>query len=235
MDITFNPKPSQISKLYSGRFATPEEKKAMAAQEPEDKVEISHEGQDAVSAAPSEIGFDEMAEKLTARLSSMTKDEFMAMVREQLGGPKQLEANWNAQVDPDGSVWAKSYIDSLASQAQTARDTIEGYYADAYQEALHNPLGNSLTNQLNYIAAKYQCSWSDYFDASMPADQRQWTYTQLRAMITGTGVRLNDPYALAGTGLNSGNMDEIARKAASDKIQALIQQAKEAAGVEDKQ
>lgn len=233
MDITFNPKSSQISKLYSGRFATPEEKEAMAVRKPEDKIEISQEGQDAVSAAPGEIGFDEMAEKLTAQLSSMTKDEFMAMVREQLGEPKQLEINWNAQVDPDGSVWAKSYIDSLASQAQTVRDTIEGYYAGAYQEALHNPLGNSLQNQLNFIAAKYQCSWSDFFDAGMSADQRQWTYTQLRAMITGTGVKLNDPYALAGTGLNSGNMDEIARKAASSKIQELIRQAKETAGAVD--
>lgn len=65
----------------------------------------------------------------------------------------------------------------------------------------------------------------------MPTDQRQWTYTQVKAMLTGSRVALNDPFALAASGLDSKNMDEIARKAAADKINELIQQAKEAAGV----
>lgn len=230
MDITFNPKASQISKLYTARFAKTEEKEAVSAKEPEDQLEISQTGRDATSAAESGIDFDEMAEKLKAQICSLTKEDFFAMVREQLREPKQLEINWNAQVDPDGSVWAKSYIDSLTSQVNTARSTIEDYYSDAYQDAQNSPLGSSLTDRLNYIAAKYQCSWSDYFDTSMPAAQRQWTYSQVRAMLTGARVKLNDPYALAGSGLDVKNMDEAARKAASDKIQELIRQAKEAAG-----
>lgn len=230
MDITFNPRANQISKLYTARFAEPEGKE-VAAKGPEDQVEISRDGRDAASASEGGIGFDEMAEKLAAQIVSMTKEDFMALMREQLGEPKQLEVNWSAQVDPDGSVWAKSYMDSLASQADTARSTIENYYSDAYQDALNSPLGGSLPGQLNYLAAKYQCSWSDYFDAGMPANQRQWTYTQVKAMLTGGRVKLNDPFALAGSGLDVKSMDDMARKAASDKIQELIQQAKEAAGV----
>lgn len=232
MGITFDPRASQVSKLYTARFAEPEEKEdGPVTEEPEDQLEISQEGREAAAQAEGDVGFDEMAERLEAKLSAMTKEDFFAMVREQLGAPKQLEINWNAQVDPDGSVWAKSYIDSLASQAAAARSAIEDYYAGAYQDALNSPLGSSLTDQLNYIAAKYQCSWSDYFDASMPADQRQWTYSQVRAMLTGTGVKLNDPFALADSGLDVKNMDDTARKAAADKIQELVNQAKEAAGV----
>lgn len=230
MDITFNPRANQISKLYTARFAEPEGKE-VAAKGPEDQVEISRDGRDAASASEGGIGFDEMAEKLAAQIVSMTKEDFFAMMREQLGEPKQLEINWNAQVDPDGSVWAKGYIDSLVSQVNTARSTIENYYSDAYQDALNNPLGSSLTGQLNYLAAKYQCSWSDFFDGSMPAGQRQWTYNQVKAMLTGSRVALNDPYALVGSGLDVKSMDDVARKAAADKIQGLIQQAREAAGV----
>lgn len=234
MDITFNPKASQISKLYTARFADSNEKAGTpAAKEPEDQLEISQAGQNAVSVAEGEIGFDEMAEKLAAQISTMTKEEFLAMAREQLGEPKQLEINWNAQVDPDGSVWAKGYIDSLVSQVSTARSAIEDYYTDAYQDAMNSPLGSSLTDRLNYIAAKYQCSWSDYFDNSMPADERQWTYNQVRAMLTGNRVKLNDPYALAGSGLDVKSMDNVARKAASDKIQELIRQTREAARAVD--
>lgn len=230
MDITFNPKASQISSMRAAQFAAPEEQAVTASTEqPQDHMEISQAGQQAV-AEPE--GFDQMAEKLEANLRSMTKEDFMSMVREQLGEQK-LEINWNASVDPDGSVWAKSYIDSLVSQCDTAQETIEGYYADAYQEALNSPLGNLLPNQLNFIAGKYLCSWSDFFDSSMPESERQWTYNQVKAMLTGSRVKLNDPYALVASGLDTKNMDQTARQAAADKISELIQQAKEAAGIQN--
>lgn len=48
MNIMFNPRASQLSKLYTARFADPEEKKAgSTAKEPEDQMEISQEGQEA--------------------------------------------------------------------------------------------------------------------------------------------------------------------------------------------
>lgn len=237
MDITFDPKASQISKLYTGRFATPEEKEAMEAakvetQEPQDKIEISQKGRDAVSAAPDEIDFDEMAKKTNAWLSSMTQDEFMDLMREQLGEPEQLEINWVAVVDPDHMIWTKTYADSMLSQCKEVAGVIKDYYADAYQDAMNSPLGNSLTQRLNYIAAKYLCSWSDYYDASIPDGERPWLYDQLSRMLTGRRVVLNDPYALAGTGLNQdGSIDKNARKAATDKIEELIRQAKAEAGI----
>lgn len=92
-----------------------------------------------------------------------------------------------------------------------------------------------LPGQLNFIAAKYQCSWTDFFDAGMLADERQWTYIQVRAMLTGTGLRLNDPYALKDIHIPANEETaKIARQAADDKISQLIRQAREASGVSAK-
>ena len=232
MSVTFDPsRPSsnQISKLHTGRFATPEEKavrEAAKAQGSQDKIEISQEGRDAVSDAPpqdGETGWEKQLEKIDAWLSSTTKEEFMDLVREQLGEPQQLEVNWAAAVDPDHTIYSKAYMDSLVSQCKEVQNVIEDYYSDAYQEALHNPMGDPLM----FIAAKYKCSWSDYYDAGIPDNERQWMYDQVRRMLTGRRVSLADPYALAGTGLNQGNsIDKIAKKAATDKMQELIRQAK---------
>lgn len=206
MEIMFNPGARQISPMRTARFAVPEEKADQSAEQSQDKLELSPEGRQAAEEAP---GLDHS-------WVNMTKDELMSMVREQLGEQK-LEVNWNAAVDPDGQIWCKSYFD---------------YYADPYQEALNSPLGRDLPSQLNFIAGKYQCSWSDYFDASMPAGERQWTYTQVRAMLTGSGLRLNDPYALKD--IHIPTVEETAknaRQAADDKINTLVRQAKEASGI----
>ena len=231
MDITFTPLSSQISPMRSAQFAAPAEKASKSAGRAQDQMEMSQAGQQA--ATETEVpDLEQIREKLEANLGSMTKDEFMSAIREQLGEQK-LEVNWNATVDPDGQIWCKAYFDSYASQVTQFRDaaesTIKDYYAGAYQEALHSPLGSSLPQQLNFIAAKYQCSWSDYFDASMPAGERQWTYTQVRAMLTNTGLRLNDPYALKDIHIPTAEeTSKTARQAADDKISALVQQAKAA-------
>ena len=84
---------------------------------------------------------------------------------------------------------------------------------------------------MNFIAAKYQCSWSDFFDASIPADQRQWTYTQVRAMLTGTGLRLNDPFALKDISIPTvEETSKIAKQEADSTIRQLAGQAKEQNG-----
>lgn len=235
MDITFNPLASQISPLRTGRFAAPEEKEAKAAGTAQDKLDISREGRQTLAGTEAGSDLEQFSQRLETALSSMTKEEFMSMVREQLGEQK-LEVNWNAAVDPDGQIWCRAYFDSYASQAVQFRDTAESaikdYYAGAYQEALNSPLGRDLPSQLNFIAAKYQCSWSDYFDASMPAGQRQWTYTQVRAMLTGSGLRLNDPYALKDIHIPTNEeTTQNARQAANNKINELIRQAQEAAGI----
>ena len=218
MSVTFNPQVGQVSALRSFQRVKTKEKTAETGSQSQDQLEISAEGQR--STAP-------------FSLNGMTADDFMAKVQEQLGEQK-LEVNWNATVDPDGQIWCKAYFESYVSQAmefkQTAESAIKDYYAGAYQEALNS--SPSLPQQLNFIAAKYQCSWSDYFDASMPAAQRQWTYTQLHAMLTGTSLRLNDHFALKNIHIpNFEETTEIARKAADDKISELVRQAKEASGI----
>ena len=215
MDVTFTPQADRISPMRTARFAAPAEKETKSASQTQDKLEISRDGRQTI-------------EKAEVDLSAMTKDEFISMVREQLGEQK-LEVNWNAAVDPDGQIWCKAYFDSYVSQAMefkhTAESAIRDYYAGAYQEALNSH--PSLPQQLNFIAAKYLCSWSDRFDASIPADERQWTYTQVKAMLTGTGLRLNDPYALKDIHIpTSEETTKTARQAADDKISELILQAK---------
>ena len=236
MSVTFDPSrpsPDQISALRSGRFATPEEKaarEAAKAQEPQDKIEISQDGRDAAATeAPAGDGstdWEEHMTKVDAWLSSMTKEEFMDLVREQLGDPEQLEVNWVATVDPDHMIYTKAYVDSFVSQCKEVRGVIEDYYSDAYQEALHDP------DSLSFLSSKYLWSGSKHFDGSIPANERRWIYDQVRRMLTGRRVCLADPYALAGTGLNQGDsIDRIAKQAAEDKIEELIRQAKAEAGI----
>lgn len=235
MDITFNPLARQISSIRTGRFAVSEEKEVKAAGQSQDQMEISQEGRQAAAESEGEPGLDQFCKTLETTLSGVTKDGLMSMVREQLGEQK-LEVNWNATVDPDGQIWCRAYFDSYVSQVTQFRDTAESaikdYYSGAYREALNNPLGQDLPSQLNFIAAKYQCSWSDYFDASMSAGERQWTYTQVRAMLTGTGLRLNDPFALKDIHIPTAEeTTKIAKQAADNRISELVRQAKATSGI----
>ena len=217
MNVTPIYNTGQLALIRNARSAPSQEH--TAAGQSQDQLELSQEGRQ-VSA---------QAEK--AALLDMTKEDIMSMAQEQLE-EQRLEINWNASVDPDGQIWCKAYFDSYTTQAVQFRDTaenaIQDYYAAPYQEALNNPLGSSLPQQLNFIAAKYQCSWSDFFDASIPADQRQWTYTQVRAMLTGTGLRLNDPFALKDISIPTvEETSKIAKPEADNTIRQLVRQAKE--------
>ena len=220
MNVTPIYNTGQLALIRNARSAPSQEH--TAAGQSQDQLELSQEGRQ-VSA---------QAEK--AALLDMTKEDIMSMAQEQLE-EQRLEINWNASVDPDGQIWCKAYFDSYTTQAVQFRDTaenaIQDYYAAPYQEALNNPLGSSLPQQLNFIAAKYQCSWSDFFDASIPADQRQWTYTQVRAMLTGTGLRLNDPFALKDISIPTvEETSKIAKQEADNTISQLAGQAKEQNG-----
>lgn len=228
MNVAATPLARQISPLRSARFASQEKSETKVVSQSQDKMDISLEGQQAAAREPNSNS--QGWGNFEINLGQMTKDEFMSAIREQLGEQK-LEVNWNATVDPDGQIWCKAYFDSYASQVTqfraTAESTIKDYYDGAYQEALNSPLGQELPSQLNFIAAKYQCSWSDYFDTNMPADERQWTYTQLRAMLTGASLRLNDPFALKGIHIPTNEeITKAAVQAADDKISQLVYQAK---------
>ncbi|MCI8687949.1 MAG: hypothetical protein HFF57_06490 [Lawsonibacter sp.] len=216
MDITSILQAGQLSPMRPAKFTAPADQEQTTPGCSLDRMDISQGGRQAAD----------------LNLNGITAEAFMEQVHQQLGEQK-LEVNWNAAVDPDGQIWCKAYFDSYVSQATQFRDAaesaIKSHYAGAYQEALNSPLGRDLTGQLNFLAAKYQCSWSDYFDASIPAGERQWTYTQVRAMLTNTGLRLNDPYALKDIHVPTAEeTSKTARQAADDKISALVQQAKAA-------
>lgn len=216
MDITSILQAGQLSPMRPAKFTAPADQEQTTPGCSLDRMDISQGGRQAAD----------------LNLNGITAEAFMEQVHQQLGEQK-LEVNWNAAVDPDGQIWCKAYFDSYVSQATQFRDAaesaIKSHYAGAYQEALNSPLGRDLTGQLNFLAAKYQCSWSDYFDAGIPAGERQWTYTQVRAMLTNTGLRLNDPYALKDIHVPTAEeTSKTARQAADDKISALVQQAKAA-------
>ena len=216
MDITSILQAGQLSPMRPAKFTAPADQEQTTPGCSLDRMDISQGGRQAAD----------------LNLNGITAEAFMEQVHQQLGEQK-LEVNWNAAVDPDGQIWCRAYFDSYVSQATQFRDAaesaIKSHYAGAYQEALNSPLGRDLTGQLNFLAAKYQCSWSDYFDASIPAGERQWTYTQVRAMLTNTGLRLNDPYALKDIHVPTAEeTSKNARQAADDKISALVQQAKAA-------
>jgi len=212
MNVTMNPDNHQILSLKTVHFATTEEKNASAVSASgRDQAIISEEGR---------CG-------LEYHLNAMTKEDFMDMLKQwQNENQTKLEVDPYRKVDPDGTIATKIYFESYIGQLEENRKTIEAYYADAYQEAVSSPLGNSTTAVLSYIAGRYLCSWSGYFNGNMPANERKWSYIQLTAMINGSVVALNDPYALAASGgpKTVEQMDRIARQAVKEKLDALLRE-----------
>lgn len=76
-----------------------------------------------------------------------------------------------------------------------------------------------------YLSAKYQVEGSIYFRADMSREERAMAYYQERALLMGSNVSLNDPYALASVGgvPSREEADKIAEQAAREKLDALIQ------------
>lgn len=223
MDVSLNPIARQISTIRTVRFADPEEKKTEAVSPSNsDQVTLSQEGTETISSS-----IETLADKAAAKLGTMTKADFMEQLKQwQSENQATLEVDPYRAVDPDGTIATKTYFESYLGQLQEAENTIKDYYADAYQEAVSAPI-----NSLGFISGKYLCDWSDYYDPSIPAKERQWTHHQLWAMLTDSHVALNDPFALASVGgaKTVDQMDEIARQAVKDKLDSLIKERESAA------
>lgn len=209
MDIKFNTATSQISGLYTAHFAKKIE---------ETKQESTNYDKVILSQKQNDNHFDALADKIANKMSTVTKEDFMEQVK-QLQNGNQLKINPHWEVDPDGSIARKTYFESYLGQLKETENTIKNYYSDAYEEAISAPI-----NSLAFISGKYLCDWSNYFDSSMPEKQRQWTHSQLRAMLTDGHVALNDPYALAACGgpKTVQQMDEIAKQAVKEKLDMLL-------------
>ncbi|MDE7444648.1 MAG: hypothetical protein K2N15_02915 [Lachnospiraceae bacterium] len=214
MNITLNSENYRFSSMRTVHFATAEDKNITAAHASNrDQVIISQEGRDSLEV---------LADKVVDQLSAMTKEDFMGMLNQwQSENQAKLEVDPYRKVDSDGSIANKTYFESYLGQLIEQEETIKSYYADAYKEAVSAPI-----NSLAFISGKYLCDWSDYFDSSIPKQERQWTHHQFWAMLTGSNVALNDPYALAASGGTKtvDEMDAIAKQAVKDKLDALIKE-----------
>ena len=222
MSVNMNPLARQIGNLQTYHFAPSKGKKDEATAVPRsDGMDISSEAEEH---AGSIREMDVPADPIGQKLASMTKEEFDDMVqtwRDENQTP--LEINKYASVDPDGSIWVKAYFDSYVQQAMAERDAVQSYYADAFREAQRPTLPESL----NFIASKYQCSWSENFAKDMSDGERQWAYRQLKTMLMGGSPALNDPYALASMGGVKTVEDHTraAKEAANRVLDELVRQA----------
>ncbi len=213
MNVKLNPLARQISTLHTAHFAKSEEKKDTPSKG--DKVTFSKEGQEAASNQ-----LEMLADKVAEKLSTITKEDFMQQLN-QWQEEHPLKVDPYRAVDPDGSIARKTYFESYLGQLKETEDTIKNYYTDAYNEAVSSPI-----NPLAFISGKYLCSWSDYFDSSIPERERQLTHFQLRAMLTDSHVALNDPFALAASGgpKTVEQMDKIAKQAVKEKLDELLKE-----------
>ncbi len=215
MNVKLNPLARQMSTLHTAYFVKPEEKKETYISPKSDTVNISKEGQQSAYDR-----LEKLADNVAEKLSTITKEDFMKQFK-QLQGNNPLEINPYREVDPDGSIARKTYFESYIGQLKDTENTIRNYYSNAYEEAISAPI-----DSLAFISGKYLCDWSDYFDPSMPEKERQWTHSQIRAMLTDTHIALNDPYALAASGgpKTVSQMDEIAKQAVKNKLDMLLEQ-----------
>lgn len=176
---------------------------------------------------------DEQVEKLEKALANT---DLSALVKEAQELNDDLEVNWNAVVDPDGKIYARTYVESLARQYESAKNTIEQYYASAHR---NNLAQGSEAAAMNYLALKYTKFGRDvgspYYRSDMSEAERQMALRQERALLLGGRITLGDPYALQSSGgmLNMERTEKIAKQAAQDVIEQLIREYKRTHGMDE--
>lgn len=176
---------------------------------------------------------DEQAEKFEKVLANT---DLSALIKEAQEFNDELEVNWNAVVDPDGKIYARAYAESLVKQYESAKNTIEQYYASAHKDNLTQ---GSEAAAMNYLALKYTNFGRDvgspHYRSDMSEAERQMALRQERALLLGGRVTLGDPYALQSSGgmLNMEQTEKIAKQAAQDAIEQLIREYKRAHGIDE--
>lgn len=214
MNISLHNDTRRISSMRTVHFNAGDEKTTLPdSSSKKDSVTISEEGRDRL---------ESLMDKTEAALNAMTKEDFLEMLNNWRDeNQTKLVVDPYLKVDPDGTIARKTYFESYLGQLKDREDTIRRYYADVYEEAVTAPISS-----LAYISGKYLAPWSDYYDPDIPAKERQWTHHQLWAMLTGSGVALNDPYALAAVGgaKTVEEMDAIAKQAVKDRLDELLKE-----------
>lgn len=219
MDIRINENISRISSMKTGVWAKPSADPDPTPSSGQDEIQISPEGRQT-------LGGEELS-PLEEALQSTTREDIMGWMSEWKS-QHTLTANWDAAVDPDGSLYAKAYMDSLAQQHDQARQTVEAYYAEEHQENLR------FSNPHNHLVEKYKFSGSPYFRKDMSEAQRKMAFRQEEALLWGGRVALNDPWAMAASGgvLQGEDVEGTARAYARNVLDGLIQDYKALHGIE---
>ena len=222
MGINVNVNTDAGTKVYAASVArlVPENfKNREAASSPKkDQVDISQQGR---LAAAFDID-EEAAAKMENALKNADIPALMAAAKERQG---TLPVNWDRVVDPDGTIYSRTYVESLLRQYQCAENRVRAYYAQEHQKNLAQP---TITDGLNYISMKYtdlgRELGSPHYRSDLPKAQREMALRQERALLLGGNVSIGDPYALASYGgmINIRDADRIAWQAARDKIDELI-------------
>ena len=218
MSISIHSQTGKLSPMGTGRWASSQPAGEPGRVPERDQAAISPAGREALE------GAQELS-PLERALQNTTQEQVQAWMADWSA---QLEVNWDAAVDPDHSIYAKAYMDGLASQMDQSRRTIEAYYQEGHQENLR------FSNPYNHLVEKYQYSGSPYFRGDWSEAQRAMAFRQERALLWGGRVALNDPWALAASGgVPSGQaVESAARQAAREALDGLIAQYKKEHGVE---
>ena len=196
-----------------------------------DSVEISQSGRLA-----STFDIDEdIANRIETAIQNADIPALLEEFKEKQGSlPVDEEWHYRKIVDPDGKIYALTYVESLLRQYQSAENTIEEYYAKAHQDNLSQ---GSITDGMNYLSMKYTefglITGSPYYRADMSEAERKMALHQEKALLLGGRVMLGDPYALASSGgiINIKDADQIAHQAARDRIDELINEYKKSNGI----
>lgn len=220
MSISILDQTGRVSQMKSARWAPPRPAGKPEQAPDQDRASISQAGRDSLEAA-------EEPSPLERALQNASQEQIQAWMADW-SAQHQLEVNWDAAVDPDHSIYAKAYMESLASQLDQCRRTVEAYYQEGHQENLR------FSNPYNHLVEKYQYSGSPYFRGDWSEAQRAMAFRQERALLWGGRVALNDPWALASSGgVPSGEaVESAARQAARDVLDGLIAQYKREHGIE---
>lgn len=179
----------------------------------------------------SSLGMDSKTAQELGKILENT--DLTSLIKEGQAFNKPLEVNYTAIVDPKGEIYARTYVESLANQYESAKKTITEYYSSAHKDNLAQ---GSITDAMRYISLKYtdfgRQQNSPHFRSAMSEAERQMAFRQEKALLLGGRITLKDPYALAGSGIALNKIDTIAKQTAQDKIHQLILEYKKSNGIE---
>lgn len=181
-----------------------------------------------------------LADRFSEMQTSIIPQEQLETIRQtikEMNGTLEVdqEANLRRKVDPDGKIYGAAFVEGIVKQYQEMESQIRDYYSTAHEESMSydDPYGHILQKYL--FDSKSPFGQSPFFRSDMSKSERDWAFRQERAMIWGSNITLNDPYALAAHG-GVKNVDEIdanARQYAQAKIDGLIAEYKREHGIED--